>query len=364
MAKLLDSSSRINLLGLTQSDLEALLIECGESPSRALELKKYIHQRGETNFFNMIQLSQSLREKLSAIATITLPEIIFRKEASDGTVKWLLRFDAQNAIETVFIPDGDRGTLCISSQVGCGLNCSFCATGKEGFNRNLSASEIIAQIWLVVREFKVTNIVLMGMGEPLLNYEPVLKSLELMLDDNAYGFSKYRVTLSTSGVVPKMLELKKDSPVSLAVSLHAPNNTLRNELVPINKKYPLEILMSVCRDFYPKKSKRQVVYEYVMLKDVNDTAQCAQELIELLKDQSCKINLIPFNPFPQTRYETSTPEAIDYFSKTLIAAGFNTRIRRTRGKNIDAACGQLAGEILDRTGRHERWQRTGFLVPV
>jgi 23S rRNA (adenine2503-C2)-methyltransferase len=362
----------INLLGLTQSDLEALLLECGESPSRALELKKYIHQRGETNFANMTQLAKPLREKLSQIACVKLPEVVLRKKASDGTFKWLLRFDAGNAIETVFIPDGERGTLCVSSQVGCALNCSFCATGKEGFNRNLSSSEIISQLWLAIRELapfraeygrSVTNVVLMGMGEPLLNYEAVLKALELMFDDNAYGLSKYRVTLSTSGVVPKMLELKQQSEVSLAVSLHAPNNALRNELVPLNKKYPLEVLMPVCRDYYQHKSKRQVVYEYVMLKDVNDTPDCARELIELLRDQDCKINLIPFNPFPQTRYETSTQVAIEYFSEVLMAAGFDTRVRRTRGEDIEAACGQLAGEISDRTGRNERWKRTGSLIP-
>ncbi len=363
----------INLLGLTQSDLEALLLECGESPSRALLLKKYIHQQGETDFAKMTQLSRLLREKLAKIACVKLPEIVLRKKAADGTFKWLLRFDAGNAIETVFIPDGERGTLCISSQVGCALNCSFCATGKEGFNRNLSSSEIISQLWLAVRELApfrteykraVTNVVLMGMGEPLLNYEAVLKALELMFDDNAYGLSKYRVTLSTSGVVPKMLDLKRDSEVSLAVSLHAPNNTLRNELVPLNKKYPLEILMPTCRDYYSEKSKRQVVYEYVMLKNVNDTPECARELIHLLQDQDCKINLIPFNPFPQTRYQTSTPAAIDAFGQMLVAAGFDNRIRRTRGEEIDAACGQLAGEISDRTGRNERWRRTGRLVPV
>lgn len=348
------------------------MLECGESPSRALELKKYIHQRGETDFLSMTQLAKPLREKLSQIACVILPEIVMRKKSMDGTFKWLLRFDAANAIETVFIPDGERGTLCVSSQVGCALNCSFCATGKEGFNRNLSAGEIIAQLWLAIRELApyraqydrpITNVVLMGMGEPLLNYDAVLKALELMLDDNAYGLSKYRVTLSTSGIVPKMLDLKRDSPVSLAVSLHAPNNFLRNELVPLNKKYPLEILMPTCRDFYSKESKRQVVYEYVMLKALNDTPECARELIALLAGQDCKINLIPFNPFPKARYQTSTPEAIDLFGRLLVEAGFDTRIRRTRGEDIEAACGQLAGEILDRTGRHERWQRTGRLTP-
>jgi len=365
-------SDKINLVNFGLIDLETFMQKIGEPKFRATQLIQWIHQHGVIDFANMSNFSKVLREKLAAICEIKFPEIMIRKLAKDGTCKWLMRLPGGNSIETVFIPGGKRGTLCVSSQIGCALNCSFCSTGKEGFNRNLDLSEIIGQVWLAKNELQtlglvndrvITNVVMMGMGEPLLNYDNVIHAMDLMLSDHAYGLSKYRVTLSTSGVVPKIEKLKQDSPVALAVSLHAPNNELRNQLVPINKKYPLEVLMPLCRDYF-KNTKRQIVYEYVMLDGVNDSVMHAKQLIKLLANQSCKINLIPFNPFPKTQYKTSTPEAIDKFAKLLVNAGFNTRTRRTRGEDIDAACGQLAGEFKDRTGRHARWLKTGKLVTV
>lgn len=357
-----------NLLNASRTDLIDLMRAWGEPRFRVNQLIQWIHQRGVIDVDQMSNLSKAFRAKLSAETRINAPEIIIDKKASDGTRKWLIRLDDGNAIETVFIPEKTRGTLCVSSQVGCALNCSFCSTGKEGFNRNLSLAEIIGQVWVAVRqlegtEFKVTNVVMMGMGEPLLNYKPVLAAMDLMMDDLAYGLSKYRVTLSTSGVIPQMLQLKKDSICSLAVSLHAPTNELRNQLVPINKKYPLEVLMPLCREYFPKDSKRVVTFEYVMLKGVNDTLTHAKQLIRLLDNMPCKMNLIPFNPFPKSNYETSDPETVAAFQHRLTAAGVKTWVRKTRGDDIDAACGQLAGDFKDRTGRHARWQKTGRLVP-
>ncbi len=277
----------------------------------------------------------------------------------------------RNAIETVYIPDRDRATLCVSSQVGCALNCSFCATGKEGFNRNLEVAEIIGQVWQAQNRIRsgelgelnpITNVVMMGMGEPLLNYSAVISAMDIMLDDNAYGLSKYRVTLSTSGVVPAMEKLKNDSPVALAVSLHATNDELRNQLVPINKKYPLAMLLETCRDYYSSK-KRHVTFEYVMLKGINDKIKHAKELIRITEGINCKINLIPFNPFSGAGYDRSDDDVIDAFQNKLISSGLNTRVRRTRGEDVDGACGQLAGQIKDRTGRNARWQKTGTLIP-
>lgn len=363
------SSSKINLLNLSRKTLGLLLSEWGEPAFRVNQLIQWVHQRGVTDFDQMTNLSKKFREKLKALAEVTTLETIIEKKASDGTHKWLLKLPEGNAIETVFIPEKTRGTLCVSSQVGCALNCSFCSTGKEGFNRNLSLAEIIGQVWLAVRAlegtaYKVTNIVMMGMGEPLLNYGPVLAAMDLMMDDLAYGLSKYRVTLSTSGVIPMMERLKLDSAASLAVSLHAPTNDLRNELVPINKKYPLEVLMPLCRDYFSKKSKRVVTFEYVMLKGVNDSLTQAKQLIRLLDNMPCKMNLIPFNPFPKSNYERSTDEAVMAFQNRLTRAGVKTWVRKTRGDDIDAACGQLAGDFKDRTGRHERWLKTGKLVPI
>jgi len=340
----------------------------GEPQFRATQLTQWIHQRGVMNFDDMSNLSKLFREKLKAETCITLLETISDQTSSDGTRKFLFRLYDGNAIETVFIPEKTRGTLCVSSQVGCALNCSFCSTGKEGFNRNLSLAEIIGQVFLVRDKLKdkprltITNVVMMGMGEPLLNYPPVIEAMDLMTHDLAYGLSKYRVTLSTSGVVPMMLQLKKDSPVSLAVSLHAPTNELREQLVPINKKYPLEVLMPVCRNYFPADSKRCIVFEYVMLKNINDSLTHAKQLIRLLDNMPCKVNLIPFNPFPKTNYVCSDMETILAFQNRLTAAGIKTWIRKTRGEDIDGACGQLAGDFTDRTGRHARWKKTGKLV--
>ena len=355
--------TQVNLLNYSRKALADLMTSWNEPAFRANQLVKWIHQRGVVDFEQMSDLSKVLRERLKKEACITVPDIITEKKASDGTIKWLLRLFDGNAIEMVFIPEITRGTLCVSSQVGCALNCSFCSTGKEGFNRDLSLAEIIGQVFLAVSKLKnttqkITNVVMMGMGEPLLNYAPVIDAMDLMMHDLAYGLSKYRVTLSTSGVVPKMLQFKRDSVAALAVSLHAPTNELRNQLVPLNKKYPLEVLMPVCRDFFPNDSKRVVVFEYVMLKNVNDSLVHAKQLIRLLGNMPCKINLIPFNPFPKTEYTVSDRETILAFQNRLMEAGVKTWIRKTRGEDIDGACGQLAGDFKDRTGRRIRMERS------
>lgn len=358
-----------NLLDFDVKGLGQFLTSLGEPAFRAQQIIQWIHQRGVTDFNLMSNLSKSLRAKLSE-HEVRLPEIALERQSQDGTCKWLFRLSDGNIIETVFIPERGRGTLCVSSQVGCALNCSFCATGKEGFNRNLTLGEIIGQVWLAVRqlaktdEHKVTNVVMMGMGEPLLNYAPVLGAMALMLDDLAYGLSKYRVTLSTSGVLPAMERLRQDSSVALAVSLHAPTNALRDQLVPLNRKYPLEQLIPLCKNYYPRDSKRVVTFEYVMLAGVNDGPEQAKQLIKLLANVPCKINLIPFNPFPSTAYQRSSDAAVLNFRQLLLRAGLQVWTRKTRGGDIDGACGQLAGQIQDRTGRHERWMRTGKLIPL
>lgn len=356
-----------NLLNFSRNELIDLMKSMGEPAFRADQLMQWIHQRGVVDFDQMTNLSKSFREKLKSDTCVSVMETIVDNVAADGTRKWLFRLYDGNAIETVFIPEKTRGTLCVSSQVGCALNCSFCSTGKEGFNRNLSLAEIIGQVFLAVSKLKgtdhqITNVVMMGMGEPLLNYQPVINAMDLMMHDLAYGLSKYRVTLSTSGVVPMMLQLKKDSVASLAVSLHAPTNELREQLVPINKKYPLEVLMPVCRDFFPNDSKRCIVFEYVMLKGINDSLTHAKQLIRLLDNMHCKVNLIPFNPFPGTNYETSDRATVTAFQDRLTKAGVKTWVRKTRGEDIEAACGQLAGDFKDRTGRHARWEKTGKLT--
>lgn len=359
-----------NLLDLGYAELQEYMVSLGEPRYRAQSILRWVHQRGILDFAQMTDMSKSLRSTLKNRARLSMPVVMREQVSQDGTHKWLLRLEGGNAIETVFIPERGRGTLCVSSQVGCALNCSFCATGKEGFNRNLALSEIIAQVWIASRKvaqsnvLKITNVVMMGMGEPLLNYDPVVKAMNLMMSDYAYGLSKHRITLSTAGVVPAMRRLRQDSEVALAVSLHAPNDALRNQLVPLNKKYPLATLLPVCRDYFPQGSKRAVVFEYVMLDGVNDTLAHASELIRLLANVPCKINLIPFNAFSGTRYRCSAPAALAAFQRKLMAAGFNTRVRRTRGGDIDGACGQLAGNIMDRTGRHQRWLQTGHLVPL
>lgn len=353
-----------NLLDFNLPLMQQFFESIGEKPYRATQLLQWIHREGQLDFNLMNNLSKELRSKLQDVATITLPTLITEQVAQDGTRKWLLKLSCGNAIETVYIPEVTRGTLCISSQVGCGLNCSFCSTAKQGFNRNLTTGEIIAQLWFAVHTLeknpgngfnKVTNVVMMGMGEPLLNFDAVTQALDLMLDDYAYGLSKYRVTLSTSGLIPEMLKLKERVPVALAVSLHAPTDSLRDELVPLNKKYNLAQLIPVCKEYFPKNSKRKVTFEYVMLKGVNDQPEHARDLIKLLRNVPAKVNLIPFNPFPLTQYERSSVTSINIFRDILMQAGIHTMTRKTRGDDIDAACGQLAGKVNDRTKRSIRW---------
>jgi len=360
-------ASKINLLGLDRKALQDFFINAGENPYRAEQLLKWIHFQGVSDFQVMTNLSKTLREKLSEMATVTLPEVLYEKAAADGTYKWLLKLADGNCIETVFIPEKTRGTLCISSQVGCILNCDFCSTGKQGFNRNLSTAEIISQLWIAVRKLSttqglhdhhVTNVVMMGMGEPLLNLDNVLPALQLMLDDFAYGLSKRRVTISTAGVVPAIYQLRKITDVALAVSLHAPNDELRNELVPLNKKFPLQELMAACRDYFKEDKRRSITMEYVMLAGVNDSPSHAKQLVKLLNGVRAKMNLIPFNPFPHTTYQRSDANTIALFQDILMKGGLNTTIRRTRGDDIDAACGQLVGQVKDRTRRHERYLRS------
>jgi len=344
--------SKINLLNFTSSDLEKFFTDLGEKSFRAPQVIKWIHQLGVTDFSEMTNLSLSLRDYLSQNCEIKPLEIAKDELSQDGTRKWLLRLSDNSFIETVFIPESGRGTLCISSQVGCALACTFCATGMMGFKRNLTVAEIIGQLWLAVRTLSldkttrthvITNVVFMGMGEPLLNYDNVVKSTELMLDDNAYGLSKYKVTVSTSGLIPEILRLKEDTKVALAISCHAPNNELRNKLMPINKKYPLKELMAVC-DQYFKDQKRYVTIEYIMLDGVNDTIKNAKQLVALLSKGRYKVNLIPNNIIEGLDFKPSSKININKFRQVLVDAGINTVTRKARGRDIDAACGQLAGK--------------------
>ena len=364
-------SNKITLLDFNYPQMRQFFTDLGEKPYRAQQVMQWIHQAGFYDFEQMTNLGKVLRERLTQVAEIRPPEIITCQASNDGTHKWLLKLSCGNSIEMVYIPEAKRGTLCVSSQVGCALNCSFCSTGKQGFNRNLSTGEIIGQVWLAVRELSTqegahdkrgTNVVMMGMGEPLLNFEPVVTAMDIMMDDFAYGLSKRRVTLSTSGIIPEMERLRERSPVALAVSLHAPTDELRNILVPINKKYPLAQLMDLCARYFKHEPKRVVTFEYVMLKGVNDQPEHAAALIKLLHNVPSKVNLIPFNPFPLTQYERSSKAAIDAFRDQLIAKGINTITRKTRGDDIDAACGQIAGEVLDRTSRSRRWQKMHFVA--
>ena len=349
----------VNLLDFDAEKLAGFFSEIGEKPFRAGQVMKWMHRFGEDNFSNMSDLAKSLREKLGEKAEIRSPGLIRELDAFDGTRKWLLAVDAGNAVETVFIPEANRGTLCISSQVGCALECSFCSTGRQGFNRNLSVAEIIGQLWWANRalgrepggERIISNVVMMGMGEPLLNFENVVTSLNLMLDDSAYGLSRRRVTVSTSGVIPAMDRLGERCAVALAVSLHAPSDALRDVLVPINKKYPLKELMAACRRYIEHAPRDFVTFEYVMLDGVNDTVSHARELVKLVKDVPSKFNLIPFNPFPHSGYGRSKDAAIEAFKAVLMDSGLVVTTRRTRGDDIDAACGQLAGKVMDRTRR-------------
>ena len=357
-----DRSVKINLFDLDRRGMEDFLAAQGEKPWRASQLMQWIHQRGIVDFAAMSNLSKPLRTRLEEVAELTLPQVALAQASRDGTVKWLLRLADGNGIETVFIPEEGRGTLCISSQVGCSLNCSFCSTARQGYNRNLRTAEIISQVFVARRDLAerglgerpITNVVLMGMGEPLLNFDNVTRAMGLMLDDHAYGPSKRRVTLSTAGVVPALDRLREVMPVSLAVSLHATNDALRDELVPINRKYPLAELLAACRRYVDCQPRRRVTFEYVMLAGINDGIADARALIRLLRDVPAKINLIPFNPFPGTDYTTSSQAVIDRFRDALMTAGIMTVTRRTRGDDIDAACGQLAGKVMDRTRRSER----------
>lgn len=348
-----------NLLDYDLPGLAAYFAELGEKPFRAKQVMRWMHHFGAADFAEMSDLAKSLREKLGQLAVVTPPSMMAEQASADGTRKWLLDVGSKNGVETVFIPDGTRGTLCVSSQVGCALECTFCSTGRQGFNRNLSVAEIIGQLWwanhAMGRDPKgqriVTNVVMMGMGEPLANYANVVTALNIMLDDHAYGLSRRRVTVSTSGLVPAMDRLREDCPVALAVSLHAPNDTLRDELVPINRKYPLAELMDACLRYLEKAPRDFVTFEYVMLDGINDQPEHARQLIELVRDVPCKFNLIPFNPFPNSGYRCSRNDAIRRFRDILMQAGHIVTTRKTRGDDIDAACGQLAGQVQDKTRR-------------
>lgn len=369
-----DNPAKINLLGYDLAHMKAFFSEIGEKPFRAVQVLKWIHQYGVDDFDQMSNVSQALRARLKQIATISAPEIVTEQKASDGTIKWLMRLDGGNSIETVFIPEDNRGTLCVSSQVGCALDCGFCSTARQGFNRNLSSAEIIAQLWVANRMLNsydrdtqkdsavrnkqnesrkaITNVVLMGMGEPLLNFDNVVEAVHLMLDDNAYGLSKRRVTISTAGVVPALKRLREECDVSLALSLHAPNDAIREQIVPLNKKYPIQEVLEGCRHYFAGDTKKkQFTIEYVMLAGVNDSEKNAHELARLLKKLPCKINLIPFNPFPESEFTCSKMQIIKRFKDILQKAGYVTVIRKTRGEDIDAACGQLAGKVKDKSRR-------------
>ncbi len=359
------STTKLNLLDLDRESLAAYFTGIGEKSFRASQLVQWIHQKGVTDFGLMSNLSMALRDQLQASTVIRMPEVAYDASSSDGTRKWLLQLDDGNRIETVYIPEDDRGTLCVSSQVGCALDCSFCSTGRRGFNRNLTTAEIISQVWLATRLIdeekkpgrKVTNVVLMGMGEPLLNFDNVVRAVRLMMDDFAYGLSKRRVTISTAGVVPAIDRLGDVLDMRLAVSLHAADDELRDSLVPLNRKYPLPQLMEACRRFIDKQNARsRITFEYVLLDGVNDSDRHAKELINLVKGIPTLVNLIPFNPFADSGYRTSPAKRVMRFYKILADAGITTVVRRTRGDDIDAACGQLVGKIEDKSRRHRRFE--------
>jgi 23S rRNA (adenine2503-C2)-methyltransferase len=366
----ISADTSTNLLGLPRPALEAFVTGLGSKPFRARQLMNWIYKRGAGSFGAMTDLAKDFRARLEASAAVRAPEIVSVQRSSDGTLKWLLRADASQAFEMVFIPEPDRGTLCISSQVGCALDCSFCSTAQQGFNRNLTTAEIVGQVWLACRELEreaaaphgepgppdagalerhVTNVVLMGMGEPLANFRNVVPALSIFLDDFGFDLSRRRVTLSTSGLVPQIYRLAEESNVALAVSLHAPDDALRNELVPINRKHPIAELLAACWHYLDEQNGRSVTFEYVMLEGVNDSPAQARALARLLKGHPAKVNLIPFNPFPGTRYRRSSAPVIQRFRDELLQRGVLATIRRTRGDDIDAACGQLAGRVIDRT---------------
>jgi len=359
---------KVNLLGLSEAKLVAFFESLGEKRFRAAQVLKWIHQLGVDNFDDMTNISKALREQLKARAEIVAPEVLQQMDSADGTRKFLIRVAGGDVVETVFIPEGERGTLCVSSQIGCSLDCSFCATGKQGFNRDLTAAEIIGQVWIAAKSFgqcvpggarKVTNVVLMGMGEPLLNFDNVVDAMNLMMHDNAYGISKRRVTLSTSGVVPALDRLSQYTDACLAISLHAPNDALRNELVPINKKYPIAMLLDSAKRYIAAlpDTHRKITIEYTLIDQVNDRPEHARQLAELLRDVPVKINLIPFNPFKLSNYKQVSNNALRRFQDILMQEGYITTVRTTRGDDIDAACGQLAGQVNDLTRRAERYRR-------
>lgn len=361
----MSENTHTNLMGLDREAMEAYFVGMGEKTFRASQLMKWIHQMGVSDFAEMTNLSKSLREQLSQTARIAAPEIISDELSEDGTRKWLLKVPGKNAIEMVFIPEDSRGTLCVSSQVGCTLNCSFCATGKQGYNRDLSTAEIIGQVWLakhlLAEQYNtddriVSNVVMMGMGEPLMNFDNVVSAMRIMQDDFCFGLSKRRITLSTAGVVPKIDQLKDACPVSLAVSLHAPNDELRNELVPLNKKYPIKELLDACNRYVADSARARITFEYVMLEGVNDDLEHARQLVELMKTVPGKVNLIPFNTFEGIDYKRSSNSRINRFRDILHESGIIVTVRRTRGDDIEAACGQLAGEVMDRTKRAEKFR--------
>jgi 23S rRNA (adenine2503-C2)-methyltransferase len=358
---------KIDLLGLSQAQMTSVLAGLGEKPYRAAQVMKWLHHRSVMDIHEMTDISKKLRGEFEAGAEIHEPEVLSEKVSRDGTRKWLMRSRSGSAIETVFIPEGNRGTLCVSSQVGCILDCKFCSTGKQGFNSNLTSGEIVGQLRMAERRLRaefedrnrvVTNVVLMGMGEPLLNIDQVIPAVSVMMDDLGYGISKRKVTISTAGVVPGILRLKETTDASLAISLHAPNDALRDQLVPINRKYPIAMLLDACRDYAQNLGeKRTVTIEYTLLDGVNDQAEHVRELAVLLKTFPCKINLIPFNPYPATTFKRPSAASVRYFQEYLVGKGFSTMVRTTRGDDIDAACGQLAGQVVDRTSRSARYQR-------
>ncbi|MCK3655744.1 bifunctional tRNA (adenosine(37)-C2)-methyltransferase TrmG/ribosomal RNA large subunit methyltransferase RlmN [Pasteurellaceae bacterium Macca] len=367
-------NEKINLLNLNRQQMRELFADMGEKPFRADQLMKWIYHFGEDNFDNMTNINKVLREKLKKIAEIKAPEVAVEQRSADGTIKWAMQVGEQQ-IETVYIPEDDRATLCVSSQVGCALACTFCSTAQQGFNRNLSVAEIIGQVWRaskIIGNFGVTgtrpitNVVMMGMGEPLLNMNNVIPAMEIMLDDFAYGLSKRRVTLSTSGVVPALNKMREQIDVALAISLHAPNDELRDEIVPINKKYNIKMLIDSVNEYLKVSNANhgKVTIEYVMLNQVNDSIEHAHQLAEVLKDTPSKINLIPWNPFPEAPYAKSSNTRIDRFQKTLMEYGFTVTVRKTRGDDIDAACGQLAGDVIDRTKRTLEKRKFGEGIAV
>lgn len=369
-----DVAKKVNLMNLTRAQMREFFAELGEKPFRADQLVKWIYHFGEDNFDNMTNLNKKLREKLKSVAEIKAPEVAVEQRSADGTIKWAMQVGDQQ-VETVYIPEADRATLCVSSQVGCALACTFCSTAQQGFNRNLTVSEIIGQVWRaskIIGNFGVTgvrpitNVVMMGMGEPLLNVANVVPAMEIMLDDFAYGLSKRRLTLSTSGVVPALDNLSKMIDVALAISLHAPNDELRDEIVPLNKKYNIKTLIDSVNRYLSVSNANhgKVTIEYVMLDHVNDHVEHAHQLAEVLKNTPCKINLIPWNPFPEAPYAKSSNTRIDRFQKTLMEYGLTVIVRKTRGDDIDAACGQLAGDVIDRTKRTAQKKRFGQGIAV